>query len=58
MPETLHRDTRGRDALVCRKCGARFPEAQATTDGWHFECPECGDAEGIGEGLRRVRRDD
>lgn len=58
MPEMLHRDAHGRDVLVCRKCGSEFPEARATTDGWHFRCPECGDAEGIGDGLRPVRRED
>jgi ribosomal protein L40E len=43
-----------RDMLVCRKCGAEFPEARATRDGWHYRCPEddC-DASGLGEGLRR-----
>jgi hypothetical protein len=44
---------RGRDILVCRRCGAEFPEGSATTDGWHYRCPECRKAEGIGEGLRR-----
>ena len=44
----------GRDMLVCRKCAARFPEGRATKDGWHYECPECGDADGIGDGLRRA----
>ncbi|MFB6303830.1 MAG: HVO_2901 family zinc finger protein [Haloferacaceae archaeon] len=44
---------RGRDTLVCRNCGAEFPEGRATEDGWHYRCPECEDAEGIGEGLRR-----
>ena len=46
----------GRDLLVCRKCDAEFPEGRATKDGWHYECPECGEAEGIGDGLRRVRQ--
>jgi len=48
--------TRGRDLLLCRKCGSTFPEGQATRDGWHYECPTEGcDSEGLGEGLRRVR---
>jgi hypothetical protein len=40
--------------LVCRKCGAEFPEAHATRDGWHYRCPEddC-EASGLGDGLRR-----
>ena len=33
----------GRDMLVCRKCAAEFPEGRATKDGWHYECPECGE---------------
>lgn len=45
---------RGRDELVCRKCGAEFPEGRATRDGWHYRCPECDGAEGIGDGLRRA----
>lgn len=55
MPELIQRQS-GREWLACRKCDAEFPEGRATKDGWHYECPECGDAEGIGEGLRRVRR--
>ena len=55
MPEMLHQKAHGRDVLVCRKCDAEFPEGRATQDGWHYRCPECGEAEGIGEGLRRVR---
>ncbi len=49
------RESKGRDVLLCRKCGAEFPEGQATRDGWHYRCPEddC-DAEGLGEGLRRA----
>jgi len=42
----------GRDVLVCRACGAEFPEGAATKDGWHYACPECDEAEGIGDGLR------
>lgn len=55
----LHRETKGRELLVCRKCGTRFPEGKATQDGWHYRCPEDGcNAEGIGEGLRRLRADE
>ena len=43
-----------RDLLECRRCGARFPEGKATTDGWHYVCPECEEGQGIGDGLRRV----
>jgi len=52
MPQ-MHVSTR-RDLLVCRKCDAEFPEGRATKDGWTYECPECGEATGLGEGLRRV----
>ena len=45
---------RGRDLLECRRCGALFPEGTATTDGWHYACPECGEGRGIGDGLRQV----
>jgi predicted RNA-binding Zn-ribbon protein involved in translation (DUF1610 family) len=51
MPES-HVSTR-RDLLVCRTCGAEFPEGRATKDGWTYECPECGEA-GLGDGLRRT----
>lgn len=45
----------GRDTLLCRKCGATFPEGRATEDGWHYRCPTDGcNGEGIGEGLRVV----
>ena len=47
--------TRGRDMLVCRKCGSVFPEGRATHDGWHYECPEDGcDSRGLGQGLKRA----
>jgi len=52
MPQ-MHVSTR-RDLLVCRKCDAEFPEGRATKDGWTYECPECGEATGLGEGLRRI----
>jgi predicted RNA-binding Zn-ribbon protein involved in translation (DUF1610 family) len=45
--------TAGRDRLVCRRCAAEFPETRATEDGWTFECPACGEATGLGSGLRR-----
>lgn len=47
--------TPGRDLLVCRKCGAVFPEGRATSDGWTYACPteDC-DSSGIGDGLKRV----
>jgi hypothetical protein len=54
MPEMVHQETTGRDVLECRRCGATFPEGRATTDGWHYRCPECEEAEGIGQGLRRT----
>jgi hypothetical protein len=47
--------TRGRDMLVCRKCGSVFPEGRATHDGWYYECPEDGcDSRGLGQGLKRA----
>ena len=48
----LHRDTCGEDEMVCRECGERFDAARATTDGWHYACPndDC-DGEGLGESL-------
>jgi predicted RNA-binding Zn-ribbon protein involved in translation (DUF1610 family) len=51
MPE-LHSSPH-RDLLVCRTCGAEFPEGRATKDGWSYECPDCGEA-GLGDGLRRA----
>jgi hypothetical protein len=54
MQGILRSDERGRDCLECRRCGAQFPEGTATTDGWHYACPECGEGTGIGDGLRRV----
>lgn len=53
MPAMSAVREQGRDLLVCRCCEAEFPEGAATKDGWHYECPECGEATGIGEGLRR-----
>ena len=54
MQELQQSRQRGRDLLECRRCEARFPEGKATTDGWHYVCPECGDGTGIGDGLRQV----
>jgi len=55
LDRDLHAERCGENRLVCRVCGERFDERRATTDGWHYECPnpDC-DATGIGEGLRRV----
>lgn len=52
----LHRDTCGQDRLLCRACGNRFGEREATTDGWHYQCPseDC-DAEGLGEEIVHLK---
>jgi len=51
----LHRDTCSRDRLLCRSCGNRFGEREATTDGWHYRCPDEGcEAEGLGESIVRL----
>ncbi|WP_435096453.1 HVO_2901 family zinc finger protein [Halarchaeum sp. P4] len=47
--------TEGRDWLRCRACDAVFPEGRATTDGWHYACPDCGES-GLGDGLKRIER--
>ncbi|WP_248516503.1 HVO_2901 family zinc finger protein [Salinarchaeum laminariae] len=53
----LHRDVCRDGDLRCRTCGARFAEAEATTDGWHYECPEADcDGEGRGEAIVDVDR--
>ena len=51
----LHRDGCS-EALFCRECGERFGEAEATTDGWHYRCPnpDC-EGEEIGEDLVYVQ---
>ncbi|ADQ67006.1 hypothetical protein GL213_07115 [Halogeometricum borinquense] len=54
MPSLQYQREQGRDMLECRSCGATFPEGQATNDGWHYECPQCNEANGIGQGLRRI----
>lgn len=53
----LHRDVCREGDLRCRACGARFTEAEATTDGWHYECPseDC-DGEGRGDAIVDVDR--
>lgn len=53
----LHRDRCIEGDLLCRVCGTRFREAKATTDGWHYECPneDC-DGEGRGEDIVDVDR--
>jgi hypothetical protein len=52
----LHRDTCSEGQLICDSCGERFAERTATTDGWHYRCPneEC-DGEGIGEDIHKVQ---
>lgn len=52
----LHRDSCTDDQLFCTECGERFAERRATTDGWHYACPDedC-DGTGLGEDLRPVR---
>lgn len=52
----LHRDQCAAGQLLCQQCGGRFREAEATDDGWAFECPDanCSGA-GLGEDLIDVR---
>ncbi len=52
----LHRDTCSEGQLICDSCGERFAEHAATTDGWHYRCPneEC-DGAGIGEDIHKVQ---
>jgi len=52
----LHRDTCAEGDLVCLECGTRFREADATKDGWHYECPN-DDCEGSGRGEEIVEVD-
>ncbi|WP_225334087.1 HVO_2901 family zinc finger protein [Halomicrobium urmianum] len=51
----LHRDTCSAGELICDDCGERFAERTATTDGWHYRCPneDC-DGEGIGDDIHRI----
>jgi hypothetical protein len=51
----LHRDNCTEGQLFCQVCGDRFADGVATTDGWHYRCPneEC-DGSGIGDDIRRV----
>ena len=51
----LHQDTCSEGDLFCDRCGSRFAERTATTDGWHYRCPTEGcDGAGIGEELHKV----
>ena len=52
----LHRDTCSEGQLICDSCGERFAERAATTDGWHYRCPneDC-DGAGIGEDIHKVQ---
>jgi hypothetical protein len=52
----LHRDTCSEGQLICDACGERFAERAATTDGWHYRCPneDC-DGTGIGEDIHKVQ---
>lgn len=56
MPAQKALRKEGRDVLVCRRCDAEFPEAAATKDGWHYECPN-DDCEGSGRGEEIVEVD-
>lgn len=51
----LHQDVCSDAQLFCERCGERFAERTATTDGWRFSCPNdnC-DGEGIEEDLHPV----
>ncbi|MFC6721669.1 HVO_2901 family zinc finger protein [Halobacteriaceae archaeon SHR40] len=51
----LHQDNCTEGDLFCDRCGERFSERKATTDGWHYRCPteDC-DGEGIGEEIHKV----
>lgn len=51
----LHRDNCSADQLFCEQCGERFAEQAATTDGWHYRCPNEGcTGEGLEADLHRV----
>lgn len=45
----LHRDVCEASDLLCRRCGGRFRERDATRDGWHYRCPN-DDCTGSGRG--------
>lgn len=51
----LHRDKCSAEQLFCERCGEKFAERTATTDGWHYRCPteDCSGA-GLDEDLHRV----
>lgn len=51
----LHEDSCAEGDLLCRQCGERFREGEATRDGWHYECPSEGcDGSGRGEDIVEV----
>ena len=51
----LHKDTCSEGQLFCDKCGERFSERSATTDGWYYRCPTEGcNGQEIGEDLYQV----
>lgn len=52
----LHEDGCEAGELLCRECGSRFRERDATRDGWHYECPD-DDCEGSGRGEEIVEVD-
>lgn len=48
----VHQDYCSEEQLVCRRCGERFMEYEATQDGWYYQCPADGcDGSGLGEDL-------
>lgn len=51
----LHRDSCADGDLLCRECGERFRERDATTDGWHYHCPnDACDGNGRGDDIVEV----
>ncbi len=52
----LHLDGCEDGQLLCKVCGDRFREREATRDGWHYACPnaDC-EGEGLNEDLIDVR---
>jgi hypothetical protein len=51
----LHQDTCSEGQLFCDECGERFPEREATEDGWHYRCPTEGcDGDGIEDDIHKV----
>lgn len=48
----VHQDYCSEEQLICRCCGERFMEYEATQDGWYYRCPADGcDGSGLGEDL-------